>query len=137
MTNFHIQDHDLFTDDVAITFAAEDTWTIQSGVLVVSHSQSAIFSGAANGTLLNKGTILSGSESEAGVFFNGPNAFISNAAGARIVGASDGVFTNSDPATVENHGVIEGLGGDGVGFVGPDGLLTNSGSVHGRFSGVN
>src|SRR5438046_2540923 len=107
MTDFHNQDSNLFADDVAITFAADETWTIAPDVLVVSHSQSAIFSGFADDSLFNKGTILSGGEDDAGVFFNGNSAVISNAAGARIVGAGDGIFTNCNPATVENHGIIE------------------------------
>jgi Ca2+-binding RTX toxin-like protein len=136
VTTQTVTDDIVKTDSVAITFGPDDMFTISAGVLVESESRNAVFGSDDNARLINNGNILSGSAAQSAVFFNGGNPFVSNAAGARIVGAGDAIGTNSGSATVDNAGILEGLGGVGVVFIGADGQLTNSGSIYGRVHGV-
>jgi len=140
MTKFSTQHTDLFASGApAIVFTEDDqTWTISPRVLVVSSDEGGIYSERDSSALFNNGTILSGAKFGAGVNLVGDNGSVSNAAGGRIVGAGDGIDINGKTATIDNHGLILGLGEIGVDFgAGSDGVtLNNSGTIFGRAEGV-
>ena len=131
---------DRFTDaDPGIRFdTSDENWTIESGVLVASGANDGILSEFANSSLFNNGSILSASEFEGSVTFDGDNGFIANAAGARIIGGNDGILLDGHGETVENHGSINGLADDGVtfGVFSDHDVLTNDGAIFGRSNGV-
>ena len=108
MTSFKTQDMDVFADDdPGINFDADDqTWTVSPGVLVSSGQQSAVFSSFGHSVLFNEGTLFSGGAFEAGVFFSGDAGLVSNAAGATIIGAEDGIFADGRTPEVNNLGTI-------------------------------
>ena len=139
VTTFRTQSTDVFADaDPGITFDADQTWTIASGVLVSSAREDGVFSDQDNSTLFNNGAVFSGAESGDGVFLGGGGSAVTNAAGARIIAADDGVTMGGQGAVVTNQGAIEGLGDIGVYFVthADDFLLNNSGSIFGREEAV-
>ena len=111
MTTSHIQDTDLFADThSAITFdVADETWIVTAGVLVSAASDDAVFGELGFQSLVNSGSILSAGASGAGVEMLGDNSFISNNAGARIIGAAFGVIVDGATAGIVNQGSILGL----------------------------
>jgi Ca2+-binding RTX toxin-like protein len=140
MTTFNVQNTDIFNDaDPGIAFDTDDeSWTISSDVLVSSGANDGVFSSKANSTLVNNGTILSASEFGGGVEFDGDVGSISNAAGAKIIGATNGIFVDGHAETIANHGAVSGLSGDGVvfGFSSDQAALTNDGAIFGRQDGI-
>src|SRR6516164_342733 len=119
MTTAHLQSADIFTDAApGIEFdTADETWTISPEALVSSSAASAVFSRLADSALFNQGSIFSTSQTEAAVEYTGEGGLISNAAGARIIGAHDGVRVDNRSQTIDNHGSIEGLAAVGVELV--------------------
>jgi Ca2+-binding RTX toxin-like protein len=140
MTTLHTQNDDIFRDDdTGIVFdTSDESWTISSNVLVSSGALDGVFTAKANSVLDNNGTILSASEFEAGVTFDGDAGFILNAAGARIIGATVGILVGGHSETIENHGSITALSSDGVVFylTSDNSVLTNDGAIFGRDEGV-
>jgi len=124
-------------DDPGIIYdAANETGTIEPGIVVTSGSQDGIVSTRDGSTLLNHGEILSASAK--GVDFSGDHASVTNFVLARIIGATDGVSFDGPAGSLENHGTILGLTGDGVAFDEPTSAvaLTNDGDIFGRDAGV-
>ena len=140
METFLTQDFDRFvTGDPGIAFTADSqTWTISPGVLVSSSDEDGVYTEHDGSTLINKGTILSDGKSKSGVNLLGDNGAVTNAAGARIIGAGDGIVISGKTAAIDNHGAILGLGDIGVDFdASSDGVtLNNSGTIFGRAEGV-
>jgi Ca2+-binding RTX toxin-like protein len=141
MTTFNTQDVDLFVhgSNPGIVFTGESqTWTISPDVLVSASDQDGVDSQHGGSSLFNNGSILSGAADGTAVFFIGDTSLISNAEGARIIGADKGVAVGGNIASIDNQGSILGLTGVGVGF--DDGsnhvTLANSGSIFGRIDGV-
>ena len=134
------QSFDVFNHtDPGIRFdSANETWTISPDVLVSSGTNDGVHSDFNGSTLLNEGTILSGGQFQAGVNFQDNAAHVTNASGATIIGARDGIVVDGDTATIDNFGLVEGLTGRGVDF-GEESqtvTLTNMGSISGGEAGV-
>ncbi len=112
-----------------------ETWTIDAGVLVSSQASAGVFSDHANSIVDNIGTVLTAAEFDAGVEFTGDSGLILNEAGARIIGAAEGVLVEGNSETIENHGSIRGLADIGVlfGISSNRVTLTNDGTIFGRF----
>ena len=140
MTTAHLQSADIFTDAApGIEFdTADETWTISPEALVSSSAASAVFSRLADSALFNQGSIFSTSQREAAVDYTGEGGLISNAAGARIIGADDGVRVDNRSQTIDNHGSIEGLAAVGVELdsTADQSTLSNEGAIFGRAAGV-
>jgi Ca2+-binding RTX toxin-like protein len=136
MTNFPQPTDITETTNVGITYASNnDSWTINTGIIVSSSDNIGVLSNKNGSTLINKGNIFSGSL--VGVYFNGNNSHITNNSGHNIAGPQ-GIFDGSDGATVTNHGTLTGYDFDGIAF-GPTSnhvVLNNDGEIYGRLAGV-
>jgi Ca2+-binding RTX toxin-like protein len=140
MTVFHTQNTPLFGNALpAIAFAADETWTIGSGVMIASSGQNAVFGDFTDDALLNNGMIAASGDFEAGVSLNGAFNSVSNAAGASITGNNDGIFMDGAHAAVDNHGTVFGLVDSGVVFFAgaTASVLTNSGWIFGKSTGLH
>lgn len=115
-----------------IYVAADETWTILSGVLVGSQDNHGIVSIHARSTLINNGYIFSGDLQGYGVRFFDVDGAITNNAGASIVGMS-GLSIAS--GTVNNHGSVNGYRVSGVSM--SSSVLNNDGEIFGRTEGVS
>lgn len=127
---------DLSGDGVAIEFSEDDqAWTIDTGVLVSSSRTSAVNSDFTHSTLLNFGTLFS--PTDTAVTLLADDGFISNAAGARIIGAVEGVYLHGANDVLENGGTILGLTDVGVLLATPtSSIVDNAGTIFGRPCGV-
>jgi serralysin len=141
MTSF-TQPVDILADqDVGLAFAAVDqSWTIAAGVLVASAKADGVASQFAQSELINDGNVFSDARSGEGVFMGGDGSSVTNATGAMVIGADDGIAMTGKDAAIDNHGSIQGLGEVGVFFFSitdsHNFSLTNSGSIFGRQVGV-
>jgi Ca2+-binding RTX toxin-like protein len=126
------------TTDPGILYTLPDeTWTINSGVVVSSLDNAGVFSDLSGSTLLNNGNIFAGTTF--GVDFTGADSAITNNRGHSITGLTDGIVLNSDGATVTNHGRVYGIQIAGL-FYDVDSkhvVLNNDGEIYGRDIGVN
>jgi len=140
MTKF-TQDTDVFTDaNPGITFvAANDSWTILNDVTVSSARSQGVLGALAGQSLFNRGAIHSGGDLAAGVEMSGNDSSISNAVGARIIAANDGLVVNGDGAAIDNKGEILGLRDVGVDLDSSSAhvTLTNTGSIFGGSAGID
>src|SRR5690348_11603109 len=129
---------DVFHDsDPGIEFAvAGDMWTIFTGVLVSASHSDDVLGNKDSQSLVNHGSVLGGGG--AAVEMDGGNSSVSNAAGAEMIGAVDGLIVDGFTASVDNHGSILGLTNIGVDLDADSAkvALDNAGSIFGRKIGV-
>ena len=119
----------------AYVYAADDhRVTIASGVAVSSIQSNALLSLRTGSELINNGIVHGGAN---GVAFSGADSSITNNAGGSILGGW-GVVYAAAGHVLNNHGLIIGFGGPGVGLdsSGQNVVVNNDGEIHGLTSGV-
>ena len=102
--------------------------------MVASAESFGVTSDVDDSDLFNQGSIVSASDGLPAVALSGDNGSLTNAEGARIIGALVGVNLDGTDPTLANHGAILGLAGNGVELdFGANGAsLVNDGTISGR-----
>jgi Ca2+-binding RTX toxin-like protein len=110
--------------------------TILDNIAVVSLNDYAVFSDRLGSVLFNNGSVLSAVA--VGGRFEGDSSSITNNAGHSITGLTDGINFLGNGATLNNHGTVSGLTGDGVlaSALSSSVVLNNDGDIAGRAAGI-
>jgi Ca2+-binding RTX toxin-like protein len=133
---------DVETTGDAFTFTSAGAYVVvKAGVVLESDQEAAVRSNYANDTLVNNGVLIAdglGIDAGYGAAFTGTGAHVINSATGIISGAVAGVIVTNQNFTLENHGIVDSFGLDGIAGYGNNAVITNgaTGTISGQRFGI-